>query len=243
MNRLLVIAGFSFAVAIFGNCKAVRSTLSAGEAVERVGTFWKLQNNIDTPYIVISEKAWYQDSIGITQLCRIWFIEEDSSQTIEIRTTGYRFVDLKKKWVYEYAGFTDTASVKRKYRYTDTTYFSGGWNFANRTPSSVDSFSYLPDTTINAITYKRCKVSYLFNKARYRGICLLRCNKKNTYFQIDTAISNKVGCTLVSVSQYPVNYPHSRINSEVKFISDYLPDSVVKVFAAWKKNETIYPVQ
>jgi hypothetical protein len=152
-----------------------------------------------------------------------------------VETQGYRFVDLKKKWVYEYVGFTDTASVKRKYRYTDTTFFSGGWNFANRTPSAVDSFSYLPDTTINAITYKRYKVSYLFNKARYGAICLLRCDKKNTHFPIDTAISNKVGCPLVSILRYPINYPHSKIEQEVKFVSNYLPDSVVRVFTAWKK--------
>ncbi|MDP1763387.1 MAG: hypothetical protein Q8L07_05805 [Sediminibacterium sp.] len=150
---------------------------------------------------------------------------------------------MKKKWAYEYASFSDTASVERKYRYTDTTKYSGGWNFANRTPLPVDSFDFLPDTTIDAVAYKRCKVSYIFNQTRFEGIGLLRCDKKNTHFQIDTAISNKIGCPLVSFRYYPINNPHSRLDSKVKFISNYLPDSVVRVFAAWKRNENIDPVK
>lgn len=243
MNLFFVIVGFAFAIALLGNRKAFHDTTLRGEAIERVSTFWSFRNNIDTPYITLSEKAWYQDSIGITQICSIFSVETDTSRSINITTIGYRFVDLKKKWAYEYTGFSDTASVKRKYRYTDTTFFPGGWNFANRTPSAVDSFSNLPDTTINAITYRQCKVSYLFNNVRFRGICLLRCDKKNTHFQIDTAISNKVGCPLVSILRYPINSPHSKIGQEVKFISDHLPDSVLRVVAAWKRNEYIDPVQ
>ncbi len=243
MNKLFIIIGLTFAIAILGNRKGFYNTSVSGEAIERVGTFWKIENNIDTPYITIPEKAWYQDSIGITQICGIFTVETDTSRSVNITTIGYRFVDLRKMWAYEYASFTDTATVMRKYRCTDTTRYSGGWNFANRTSAAVDSFQFLPDTTINAVTYKRCKVSYLFNQTRFEGIGLLRCDKKNTHFQIDTAISNKIGYPLVSFLRYPINNPHSRIGMEVKFISNHLPDSVLRVFAAWKRNESIYPVQ
>lgn len=243
MNRLIVIVGFTFAIVLFGNCKGSRSITLSSEAVDHVSTFWKIKNNIDAPYITLSEKAWYQGSIGITQICSIFSVETDTSKSINITTIGYRFVDLQKKWAYEYASFSDTASVKRKYRYTDTTKYSGGWNFANRTPLPLESFHFLPDTIINAVVYKRCKVSYFFNHNRFEGIGLLRCDKKNTNFQIDTAISNKIGCPLVSLRIYPANNPHARLDREVKFISDHLPDSVVKVFAAWKRNENIDPVQ
>lgn len=240
---MFLIVGFFFAIALFGNCKGSRYISLSSEAVERVSTFWKTINNIDTPYITLSEKAWYQDSIGITQICRIWFVETDSGRSVNIIPIGYRFVDLKKKWVYEYVSFSDTATVERKYRYTDTTKYSGGWNFANRTPLPVDSFHFLLDTAIDAVAYKRCKVSYIFNQNRFEGIGLFRCDKKNTHFQIDTAISNKIGCPLVLFLRYPINNPHSKIGMEVKFISNHLPDSVVRVFAAWKRNENIDPVK
>jgi hypothetical protein len=240
---MFIIAGFTFAVALFGNCKGSRYIALPGEAVERVSTFWKNNNNIDTPYITLSEKAWYQDSIGITQICRIWSVETDTSRSINIITIGYRFVDLKKKRAYEYASFSDTASVKRKYRYTDTTLFPGGWNFATRKPISVDSFHFLPDTIINAIAFKRCQVNFESDQYRFEGIGLFRCDKKNTHFKIDTAISNKIGCPLVSFRYYPINNPHAILDQQVKFISNHLPDSVLKVFAAWKRNENLYPVQ
>jgi hypothetical protein len=243
MNKLFVIIGLTFVIALLGNRKGVYDTSASGEAIVRIGTFWKIENNIDTPYIIIPEKAWYQDSIGITQICGIFIVETDTNRITNITTMGYRFVDLKKKWAYEYATFTDTALVKRKYRYTDTTRFPGGWNFANRTPVATDSFHFLADTTIDAVGYKRCKVNYDFNQTRFEGIGLLRCDKNNTHFQIDTAISNKIGCSLVSFLTYPMKNPRSRFGSEIKFISDHLPDSVLRVFAAWKRNEKIDPVQ
>ncbi len=243
MNRIFIIAGFAFAVALFSNCKGVRNITLSSEAIEDVSTFWKFKNNIDTPYITISEKAWYQDSIGITQICSIWLVETDTSKATTIKTTGYRFVDLKKKWAYEYANFTDTASVKSKYKYTDTTVFTGGWNFVNHKPISVDSFDFLPDTIINAIAFKQCKVNFKANQFGFEGIGLFRCDKKHTRFKLDTVISNKIGCPLVSLRMYPINNPHAIFKHEVKFISNNLPDSVLKVFTAWKRNETIYPVQ
>ncbi len=244
MNKFLFIASLIFTVALFGNCKLIHNTIATGEIINHVSTFWKFEKNNDTPYIKLSEKAWYQDSVGITQICRIWFVQTaDSNESIDIQTIGYRFVDLKKKWAYEYTNFSDTASVTKKYRYTDTTIFSGGWNFAQRTPLSVDSFLVLPDTIINAVTYKQRRISYLFNKNKWEGICLFRCDLKNMHFQIDTAISNKIGCPLVSFRYYPIENPHARLDREVKFISNQFPGSVVRVFAAWKRNEIKYPVQ
>ena len=244
MRKPFFIAGLICSVALISNCKSIHNTIATGEIYNNVRTFWKFENNIDTPYIKLSEKAWYKDSIGITEICRIWFIQSvDAKESIEIKTIGYRFVDLKKNWAYEYIDFSDTASIKSKYRYTDTTIFSGGWNFGHRTPIAVDSFLVLPDTTINSITYKQCKLRYLFNKIMWGGICLFRCDLKNMHFQIDTALSNKIGCPLVSFRYYPLENPHARLDREVKFISNQLPDSVIRVFAAWKRNEIINPVQ
>lgn len=232
-----------FILFIFSNCKITHRTVDYGEVVENVNTFWKTVNNIDSPYIKISQKAWYQDSIGITQICQINFVTNSSGQFINISTIGYRFLDLKKKWAYEYNGLSDTAQIERRYRFSDTTHFIGGWNFVNRLSNQIDSLRILPDTTINKINYKQAKANFIINKTRYEAICIFRCDLKMSDFQINKVISNQMGCQLAFMRNYPVENPQSKNDEELKFISNHFPDSIVKVFAAWKKNELLYPVE
>ena len=68
-----MIVRYTFVLVIFSNCKITHRIVDSGEVVEDVNTFWKTVNSIDTPYINISQKAWYQDGIGITQICQINF--------------------------------------------------------------------------------------------------------------------------------------------------------------------------
>jgi len=234
---------FILALAIFSNCKTAHRIATTGEAVEHLTTFWKNANNIDTPYISITQKAWFQDSIGITQICGINFVTINNVQSVNISTIGYRFINLKKKWAYEYNSLSDTALIEPKYRYVDTTHFMGGWNFVNRISHLVDSFRLLPDTTIGAITYKQANASFLLNKTRYKGICLFRCDIKKTDFHINTVISNQMGYPLVFLRTYPEQNPHARSDEEIKLVSNHFPDSIVKVFAAWKKNQIRFPVE
>lgn len=243
MNSLFMIVRYTFVLVIFSNCKITHRIVDSGEVVEDVNTFWKTVNSIDTPYINISQKAWYQDGIGITQICQINFVTNGSDQSINISTIGYRFLDLKKKWAYEYNSLSDTALMMRKYRFSDTTRFIGGWNFVNRISHPIDSFRILPDTTISKITYKQAKTSFLINKTKYEGICIFRCDIKKSNFQINKAISNQMGCQLAFFRKYPVENPQSKNDEEIKFISNHFPDSIVKVFTAWKKNELLYTVE
>ncbi|MES2332637.1 MAG: hypothetical protein V4539_23720 [Bacteroidota bacterium] len=238
-----IFTSLAFAIAIFSNCKGVRNISSSGEAIENIGTFWETKNNRQIPSVVIPEKAWFHDSIGITQMCGFNTFETDTGKTITLKTYGYRFVDLKRKWVYEYPVFSDTAQIKRKYRYTDTTILVGGWKFDYRKPSPSDSVVMLSDTTINDITFKQCKTSYVFNDVRWQGMGLFRCDRKKTNFQMDAALSNEVGCPLVFFKSSLMTDPRSSFSTEIKFISNNLPDSVIRVFAAWKKNESTYPIQ
>lgn len=243
MKNLSMFMCFILALAIFSNCKTAHRIATTGESVEHLTTFWKNANNIDTPYISITQKAWFQDSIGITQICGINFVTINNVQSVNISTIGYRFINLKKKWAYEYNSLSDTALIERKYRYVDTTHFMGGWNFVNRISHLVDSFRLLPDTTIGAITYKQANASFLLNKTRYKGICLFRCDIKKTDFHINTVISNQMGYPLVFLRTYPEQNPHARSDEEIKLVSNHFPDSIVKVFAAWKKNQIRFPVE
>jgi hypothetical protein len=223
-------------------CKSGKPAVYSGESVEQITSFWQAKNN-DTTQTSMLEHAWYRDSIGVTQVCGMFTEETDTSSIVTIRTIKYRLVDLRKMWAYEYLTFTDTAQITRKFKITESERYGGGWNFAFRTPHAVDSFRVLPDTTIDAIAYKRCNLSYIFNDARFDGSGLARCDKNGTAFEIDTAISTKIGCSLVFLRISPRFNPHSGIDRRIKFVSNNFPDSVARVFTAWKKNESLYPVR
>lgn len=179
---------------------------------------------MDTEYLVLREKSWYKDSIGITQICGIFTEETDTNRTAYVTTLKYRFVDLRNLWAYEYKSFNENAELIRKFRSSDTAHFSGGWNFTGCTSLSVDEYQYISDTIIDAVRRMRRKISYTFDELRFDGIGAFRCDKKETYFQMDTALSNRVGCPLVYLRYYSRGIPHSGIDEKVEVISNNLPD-------------------
>jgi hypothetical protein len=245
MKRYTSFSGLIFAIVLFCGCSSAHQLSKNGEAVDVISTFWKFSNGHDTPYIKLSEKAWYQDSIGITEIGMIMFIGTEHGDSIDLSTMGYRFTDLRKRWAYEYRRFSDTASIIKKYRITDSTKFSGGWLFVKPKQLAFDSLNILTDTLIGDIAYKRCmtRYTYDYNREIYEEINLLRCDQKNTHFQLNSLLSNKLGCPVVAIKNYPLSSPHTRLDREVKQISKVFPDSVKRVIAAWKRNVKQHPVE
>lgn len=239
MKKLLLLFTYFLTIFLSLKCKVSKPPTNEGEAIELVRTLWHMGNNKDTPNITIKERAWYQDSIGITELCRINFVETDTSKYVYISTTGYRFVNLKQKRVYEYTSFSDTAALKRKYRYTDTTEFIAGWNFTTKPRIGADSLTQLTDTLIDKTVYARCK----FEEDLFNNICWFRCDKKNMYFTLSREISDRIGCPVFFFSSYPIKNPDRKHEQKINLISQRFPDSVQKVFNAWKKNEVKYPIE
>jgi len=224
----------------FCKCKTSKSIVSRhGESLELITTFDIFRTGRDSSALIMRQKVWCQDSIGVTEICAIRFERTDTTSVTSTPTLGYRYINLKEKLAYEYASFSDTATFKKKYRYSDTTTFVGGWNFNKSMNYPVDELQPLADTVINGIIYKRYKFKY---REMQEGIYWVRCDKKDTFFQLVKSLADKVGCTPVFVGTFPTNTPKNIYSHELKFISNYLPDSVQKIFAAWKKNETKYPV-
>lgn len=240
--RYLVIISICLAVC-FINCNFYPISNANGESVEHISIFWKKENGVNKPYMKMTSKAWSQGNIGITEVCEFHIQQTDTSETTTVKTIGYRFIDLEKKWAYDYLTLKDTATIVRKYRYTDTTKFIGGWNFAQPSNIKVDSYEALLDTTVENKKYRRCLVTYKFGNVDYGGIGWMDCTENGTLFNIDQGISKVSGCPLVFLSMYPVEGQKSGLDSRIKFISNSLPDSVIRVFSGWKKNELSYPVQ
>ena len=72
----------------------------------------------------MSEDLWYQDSVGITQVCIITDMQTESIDTTFVRTLKYKFIDMRKNWIYEYQNLSDTAAIAAKYSNNTT---KAGW--------------------------------------------------------------------------------------------------------------------
>lgn len=191
----------------------------------------------------MADNVWYQDSVGITQISIIRSIQDDTKDTVFPETVGYRFVDMRKKWAYEYKSLSDTAQITKKYAKADSASNIGGWNFYRRSSIKFDSLQFVNDTSINGITYLKHRYVQYFQGRKLVSEILSRCDKKGSLFQLDVGVSNATGCPMVKGSELTPDGRFIVSSSDIEFISKEIPDSVQKVFAAWKRNVSKHPVE
>ncbi len=236
---------FSFLLALM-SC-AISSKHPANAQAEHVRvrtTSYHIANNEATAYLSFANNVWYKDSVGITQMTAIQSVGTPTTDTIFTATIGYRLVDMRKKWAYEYRNLSDTAAIMKKIVLTDSVLLIGGWNFFRPFDIIVyDSLRSVGDTTISGIRYARYRLRQLFGGNQYLSEELFRCDKKGSIFTFSKKLSDEIGCPLVKRTtltpdgKFPVN------SGEIEFVSNNFPDSIQRVFAAWKRNVQLYPVQ
>jgi hypothetical protein len=242
MNLLYV---FLFPLLVLISCRTtLKPTSEKPEEYLRVQKIsYRIVNNEATVQVSFSDNVWYHDSIGITQLSGIQSVQIGSKDTLFPITFGYRFVDMRNKWVYEYRNLSDTAAIVQKYGQADSVELAGGWNFFRKSGIQFDSLRVIGDTIINGMTYR--KLRHVLN-ARGKNIpteILSRCDRKGTIFHLDVGLSNAVGCPVVKGTSLTPDGRLPTQSVEIEFISNTFPDSIRRVFAAWKRNAELYPVQ
>jgi hypothetical protein len=206
-------------------------------------TSYRIVNNEAIVQVSFSDNIWYQDSVGITQMSAIQLIQTDSKDTLFPITQGYRFVDMRRKWAYEYRNLSDTAAIVKKYARADSVRSGGGWGFFRTAAIQFDSLRLMGDTSVNGIVYQRYRHVQYFLGKKLLGEIFSRCDRKGTIFHLDTGLSNAAGCPVVKgVSLTPDGRLPTQ-SVEIEFISNIFPDSVRRVLAAWKRNVGLYPVE
>lgn len=177
------------------------------------------------------------------QIIEIRSVQTPTSDTIFTATTGYRLVDLRKKWAYEYRNLSDTAAIKKKIVLTDSVLLLGGWNFFRPFDIVYDSLRSVGDTTIIGIRYARYRLRQLFGGNYYLSEELFRCDKKGSIFTFSKKLSHEIGCPLVKRTALTPDGSFPMSSSEIEFVSNNFPDSIQRVFTVWKRNVQQYPVQ
>jgi hypothetical protein len=196
----------------------------------------------------LSEDLWYQDSVGITQVCIIKDIQTESIDTTFVETALYRFIDMRKNWIYEYKNLSDTAAIVAKYAKADSLErrLGGGYPFfqsKRKSTLTIDSLRFRCDTTLRGVPTK--KYTYIQNTNGFRTFveAFACCDRKGTRFQYDPVIGIAIGCPIVKKTYFTDDRRFGQTIREIEHLSNVFPDSIKKVFAAWKQNVLKYPVE
>jgi hypothetical protein len=206
-------------------------------------TSYSIANNEATEYLAMIDNVWYQDSVGITQLSGIKSMQVESKTILSSILLGYRFVDMRRKWVYEYKTLSDTATIIKKQGNADSVELAGGWNFFRKAAIQFDSLRVIGDTSIDGVQYQRHRYAQHFAGKTLRSEILSRCDRKGTIFHLDVGVSNAIGCPMVKGTSLTPDGRLPTQSVEIEFISNIFPDSVRRVLAAWKRNVELYPVE
>lgn len=224
---------------------AVHSSNKEENCLRVVRRSYQTVNNKAKEILTVTDNFWYQDSIGITQFTGVQAIQRDSVTSFSTILLGYRLIDMRKNWIYEYRTLSDTAAIVRKYdkAHSIAMEMAGGWNFYRAATIQFDSLRLAGDTNINGIHYKKYRLVQLFQGRRLQGEVLARCDKKGAPFFLDVGISNAIGCPMVKGSSLTSDGRFPTSSVEIEFLANTFPDSVKRVFTAWKHNIQKYPVE
>jgi len=188
-------------------------------------------------------KIWQKDSFVIEEVRVIRMVSNLNKTETEFVLDRYRFNDLRKRQVYEYLHFSDTAKSIKKYSLDGEIKVIGSWNFQNKR-----RFDYkgkpenLPDTTIDGIKYQRLRLNIDKIKNVFLVDCYFQCDRNENFFTLDAELSKTIGCPLVKVFSYSPMKNDQPSSNELKFLADTLNDEELKVFAAWEKYARDHPV-
>jgi len=195
------------------------------------------------PVIKWATKIWYKDSLSIQEVKLLRFFTSSKEKTFKEILLYYIFIDPKYNSYYYYKNFSDTASIFKSYAGVDSFKVDGGWNFYLKKDLNYEgSPEVFNDTVINQIRYKRMKFNTLMGKDNYITIAYFRCDKIGTMFKFDYSYSEKLGCPLTKIDDFPTERGTST-KTEIDFLTNGLTSEELKVFDAWEKNEKKYPVK
>ena len=176
-----------------------------------------------------------------------FFIDANKKETVDTSVTHYIFFDLKKKGIYEFSSFSDTARLLKKYPLIDSAFVDNGWNFYRYSNLIYrESIKRLPDTLIDGITYQRITgtktIKGIKEDAFHTRTGYIRSDINNSLFHFDRALDDSLGCTMVRID-YTVMPQNIGMSSSMNFVRKGLTPEELKVFDAWgrfaKKNPVV----
>lgn len=213
----------------------------ASHQVEVVDLTLRIFNPADSaeqnPLEERSSRVWVQDSFAIEEIRFVKSFQAGNQQPVfSYALKGYRFSDLKRAVYYNFTTFSDTSACTGVFSYRDTVPKWGGWIFFNnRSAGYCETPLHITDTILRGKVYKRMSGRVDWLNQPIQTISYFDCERKGTFFDMDTALSRGQmnGCPLVKTYSYPVMLPGPGTGYEIQFVRNELTEEEERVFVAW----------
>jgi hypothetical protein len=194
-------------------------------------------------------RTWYRDSVIIQEQVGIKLKFGSFMKEIGrgVDTSSYVYIDLKKMHFYEYASFSDTATLVRSYNriQADTISWPPRWRFYKQEPtlSKIVSVSKAFDTSINNKSYSCIKVTSEYKNDTSTNLLFFDCSKINTIFSMRFInLRKNEDCPMVLSYGLPAKNDKWYMISKLEFTRDSLTRQELKVFKSWQQNAIKKPV-
>ncbi len=239
-----------YMVQFFLSCYTPRTSNLGGVVVLKTRHFDKVKGD----YVAITQypdqKMWYKDSMIIQEVYHL-YQDENINRATKWRAIidRYKFIDLRRRKVYEYYTFSDTSKLIKKCLPSDTVCQRETWVLWTERHGFMQRGTQvsMTDTILNGVLYRRVK-SVLYDntekgRIEFSTIGYFRCDLKNALLMFDQPFSRKIGCPLVRFEEVnnPPVYPDAY--GELEYLTRKLTEKELKVFAAWEKRVDEYKTQ
>lgn len=190
-------------------------------------------------------RIWYKDSTLAEDIRRSVTVTDTNNVTTEtFPRVLFRYIDLRRKMLYDYKTFSDTSVLIRKAMLIDKGIQYYGWPVYGEEQLTIVSEPVpLPDTTMNGVHYKRSRFILVHkNPNTQYTIGYFNCDHASSMFSIVRDKSRKMDCDLVKIYDYHVGIRQPYGSMEVVPISDHLAPGELQVFNAWEQRAKKEPV-
>lgn len=232
-----------FCCAIFLSCSIPKKINPDRGIVQQITRFYDIAG---TPTFTHYLKIWHKENLAIEEILGVTTVTDTANITsVSYPVILYRFIDLKKRVLYDYKTFSDTAKIIHKAILPDSLMLDYGWSFySERAPKIQGIPEQLSDTIIDEVYYKRAKFIYTWHDPKKNFLVgYFRCNGKGDKFSLEKEYSRKLNCTMVKYFDFKAGRVNPFASKEVNFISDTLTAKELKVFSAWEKNMFKYSIK
>lgn len=224
-------------------CRPQKHIVS-GFLIQKIRELDSTTNEYTKPVLINDTKVWYYDNMSIMEITSVRIVDSFGITSIKRPFQYYLFIDRNTKSFYHYTSLSDTARILYSYAQDDTVELrkAGGWRYYLKGYINFTDLTYLDDTSINGISYKRIKYLEHFRNQSWPVIGYLRCDKKDTQFSYDEAVTKPIGCPMIKYEQLRSESNPFPSSAEIIFIRDRLTKQEESVFKAWKQNLKKFPV-
>jgi len=199
-------------------------------------------------------KMWYWDRYVIQRIMLIRIFDSADVHTWRTEESFYTFLDLKTRNYFRYSSFSDTARmIQCCYTTTDSLGIEYGWNFFYKPViAKKPEITFLTDTVLNGITYKRA-MSFR-NKTLPDKKIIVEPNQMYYFHTTRKALVFTLNHSLTELTGYPVtridlfdsfksDHAKFRWIRQIQFEADSLTAGEKKVFKKWIENAKQDPVK